>query len=66
MAKEMHVLHKGVMAKGEREIIRVLLSEYDIQPVKDIQNALTVMITVTAIKRCCLSLPVITEEQNTG
>ena len=40
MAKEKTPSHKVVMTEGKREIIRGLLSEYDIQSAQDIQNAL--------------------------
>lgn len=40
MAKEKTPPHKVVMTEGKREIIRGLLSEYDIQNAKDIQEAL--------------------------
>ena len=40
MAKEKTPPHKVVMTEGKREIIRGLLSEYDIQSAKDIQEAL--------------------------
>lgn len=40
MAKEKRTPHKVVMTEGEREIIRGLLSEYDIQSAQDIQDAL--------------------------
>ncbi|MCQ2598701.1 MAG: IS256 family transposase [Treponema sp.] len=40
MAKEKTPSHKVVMTEGKREIIRGLLSEYDIQSAKDIQDAL--------------------------
>ncbi|MBQ1710067.1 MAG: IS256 family transposase [Treponema sp.] len=40
MAKEKTPPHKVVMTEGKREIIRGLLSEYDIQSAQDIQEAL--------------------------
>ena len=40
MAKEKRTPHKVVMTEGKREIIRGLLSEYDIQTALDIQDAL--------------------------
>ena len=40
MAKEKKQPHKVVMTEGKREIIRNLLSEYDIQSAQDIQEAL--------------------------
>ena len=40
MAKEKTQPHKVVMTEGKREIIRSLLSEYDIQSAQDIQDAL--------------------------
>ena len=40
MAKERTQPHKVVMTEGKREIIRSLLSEYDIQSAQDIQDAL--------------------------
>lgn len=40
MAKEKHTPHKVVMTEGKRDIIRSLLSEYDIQSAQDIQDAL--------------------------
>ena len=40
MAKEKKQPHKVVMTEGKREIIRSLLSEYDIQSAQDIQDAL--------------------------
>ena len=40
MAKEKHTPHKVVMTEGKREIIRGLISEYDIQTAQDIQEAL--------------------------
>lgn len=40
MAKEKTPPHKVVMTEGKREIIRGLLSEYDIQSAQDIQKAL--------------------------
>ena len=40
MAKEKRPPHKVVMTEGKREIIRNLLSEYDIQSAQDIQEAL--------------------------
>ena len=40
MAKEKTPPHKVVMTEGKREIIRGLLSEYDIQSAQDIQSAL--------------------------
>lgn len=40
MAKGKTPPHKVVMTEGKREIIRSLLSEYDIQSAQDIQNAL--------------------------
>ena len=40
MAKEKKQSHKVVMTEGKREIIRSLLSEYDIQSAQDIQDAL--------------------------
>ena len=40
MAKEKTTPHKVVMTEGKREIIRNLLSEYDIQSAQDIQEAL--------------------------
>ena len=40
MAKEKRTPHKVVMTEGKREIIRGLLSEYDIQSTQDIQDAL--------------------------
>ena len=40
MAKEKRTPHKVVMTEGKREIIRGLLSEYDIQSAQDIQEAL--------------------------
>ena len=40
MAKEKTPPHKVVMTEGKREIIKTLLSEYNIQSVQDIQEAL--------------------------
>lgn len=40
MAKAKTSAHKVVMTEGKREIIRGLLSEYDIQTTGDIQDAL--------------------------
>lgn len=40
MAKEKKQPHKVVMTEGKREIIKSLLSEYDIQFAQDIQEAL--------------------------
>jgi transposase-like protein len=40
MAKEKKQPHKVVMTEGKREIIKSLLSEYDIQSAQDIQEAL--------------------------
>ncbi len=40
MAKEKKQPHKIVMTEGKRDIIRSLLSEYDIQSAQDIQDAL--------------------------
>lgn len=40
MAKEKRTPHKVVMTEGKREIIRGLLSEYNIQSAQDIQEAL--------------------------
>ena len=40
MAKEKTPPHKVVMTEGKREIIKTLLSEYDIQSAQDIQEAL--------------------------
>ena len=40
MAKEKRTPHKVVMTEGKREIIRGLLSEYDIHSAQDIQEAL--------------------------
>lgn len=40
MAKEKKQPHKVVMTEGKREIIRSLLSEYDIQSAQDIQDDL--------------------------
>ncbi len=40
MAKAKTPPHKIVMTEGKEEIIKALLSEYDIQTVKDIQKAL--------------------------
>lgn len=40
MAKEKTSPHKVVMTEGKRDIIRGLLSEYDIQTAQDIQEAL--------------------------
>ena len=40
MAKAKTPTHKVVMTEGKREIIRNLLSEYDIQSAQDIQEAL--------------------------
>ena len=39
MAKAKTPLHKVVMTEGKEEIIKALLSEYDIQSVQDIQEA---------------------------
>ena len=43
MAKEKTPPHKVVMTEGKREIIKTLLSEYDIQSAQDIQEALKVL-----------------------
>lgn len=40
MTKEKIPPHKVVMTEGKREIIRGLLSEYDIKSAQDIQEAL--------------------------
>ena len=40
MAKAKTPPHKVVMTEGKEEIIKALLSEYDIQSVQDIQEAL--------------------------
>ena len=40
MAKEKTPSHNVVMTEGKREIIKSLLSEYDIQSAQDIQEAL--------------------------
>ena len=40
MAKSKTPPHKVVMTEGKSEIIKALLSEYDIQSVQDIQEAL--------------------------
>jgi putative transposase len=40
MAREKKPSHKVVMTDGKREIIRQLLTEYDIQSAEDIQDAL--------------------------
>ena len=40
MAKAKTPPHKVVMTEGKIEIIKALLSEYDIQSVQDIQEAL--------------------------
>jgi hypothetical protein len=40
MAKVKTTPHKVVMTEGKRDIIRSLLSEYDIKSAKDIQDAL--------------------------
>ena len=40
MAKVKTPPHKVVMTEGKRQIIKTLLSEYDIQSVQDIQEAL--------------------------
>ena len=40
MAKAKTPPHKVVMTEGKSEIIKALLSEYDIQSVQDIQEAL--------------------------
>lgn len=40
MAKEKRTPHKVVMTEGKREIIRVLLSEYDIHQKKNSQLSL--------------------------
>ena len=39
MAKSKTPPHKVVMTEGKEEIIKALLSEYDIQSVQDIQEA---------------------------
>ena len=41
MAKSKTPPHKVVMTEGKSKIIKALLSEYDIQSVQDIQEALT-------------------------
>ena len=40
MAKEKKPVHKVVMTEGKRDIIRLLLEEYDIETAEDIQDAL--------------------------
>ena len=40
MAKEKKAPHKVVMTEGKRDIIRGLLSEYEIKTAEDIQSAL--------------------------
>ena len=47
MAKEKRTPHKVVMTEGKREIIRGLLSEYDIQSAQDIQEALKDLLSGT-------------------
>ena len=47
MAKEKRIPHKVVMTEGKREIIRGLLSEYDIQSAQDIQEALKDLLSGT-------------------
>ena len=47
MAKEKKQPHKIVMTEGKREIIRSLLSEYDIQSAHDIQDALKDLLSGT-------------------
>ena len=40
MAKEKKPVHKVVMTEGWKDIIRLLLEEYDIETAEDIQDAL--------------------------
>ena len=40
MAKEKKPVHKVVMTEGKKDIIRLLLEEYDIETAEDIQDAL--------------------------
>lgn len=40
MAKEKKKVHKIEMTEGKRDIIRMLLQEYEINSAKDIQDAL--------------------------
>ena len=47
MAKQKRIPHKVVMTEGKREIIRGLLSEYDIQSAQDIQEALKDLLSGT-------------------
>ena len=47
MAKEKRTPHKVVMTEGKWEIIRGLLSEYDIQSAQDIQEALKDLLSGT-------------------
>ena len=50
MAKEKTPPHKVVMTEGKREIIKTLLSEYDIQSAQDIQEALKDLLVETIKK----------------
>ena len=40
MAREKKTVHKVQMTEGKRDIIRMLLQEYDIESAQDIQDAL--------------------------
>ena len=40
MAREKKNVHKVEMTEGKRNIIQMLLQEYDIEPAQDIQDAL--------------------------
>ena len=50
MAKEKTPPHKVVMTEGKIEIIKALLSEYDIKSVQDIQEALKDLLSRTIKK----------------
>lgn len=53
MAKEKKPVHKVQMTEGKRDIIRLLLEEYDIQTAGDIQDALKDLLGGT-IKEMCM------------
>ena len=50
MAKAKTPPHKVVMTEGKEEIIKALLSEYNVQSVKDIQEALKYLLGGTIKK----------------
>ena len=56
MAREKKNVHKVEMTEGKRNIIQMLLQEYDIESAQDIQDALKDLLggTINAKKGCCL------------